>query len=252
MLVGMLALAGGVGSAGTPQEEGPILTPKMPMVDCPGGCSAQNKKSTEIPLSKLLATARAGNAEAQAKLGEKYLVGSKELPQNFDAAFECFRKAAAQGNARGEWNLGGMYDYGRGAPKDPNKAILWYKKAAAQGNADAELSLGTKYESGEGVTQDNQTALEWYRKAALGGSELAQTMLGSDYLNGFNVPADVSEAIKWFRMAAEQGDFYSEEMLGKIYRGGENGAEQDGEQGMQKLSLTSGKCTTMVMELKRI
>jgi len=41
-----------------------------------------------------------------------------------------------------------------------------YKKAAGQGNATAQYNLGTCYEDGNGVAKDNTQAADWYRKAA--------------------------------------------------------------------------------------
>ena len=49
----------------------------------------------------------------------------------------------------------------------------WYGKAAEQGNAKAQYNLGLRYENGQGVAQDYGKAVEWYTKAAEQGLELA-------------------------------------------------------------------------------
>ena len=46
------------------------------------------------------------------------------------------------------------------------KALEWYTKAAEQGDATAQYNLGACYEYGEGVEQDMEKAVELYRKAA--------------------------------------------------------------------------------------
>ena len=49
-------------------------------------------------------------------------------------------------------------------------AAAWYAKAAAQGFANAQFNLGVHYEQGDlGVTQDFKAAAAWYAKAAAQG-----------------------------------------------------------------------------------
>jgi TPR repeat protein len=56
-------------------------------------------------------------------------------------------------------------------------AANWFGKAAEQGLANAQLNLGSLYERGEGVEQNPQQAEKWYRLAAAQGSEEAQERL---------------------------------------------------------------------------
>ena len=46
------------------------------------------------------------------------------------------------------------------------KAIEWYEKAAEQGDAEAQYNLGVMYENGQGVDVNYKKAIEWYEKAA--------------------------------------------------------------------------------------
>jgi TPR repeat protein len=76
-------------------------------------------------------------------------------------AVAWWRKAADQGNAAGQNDLGWMaQDYAR--------AIAWYRKAIDQGDAFAQDDLGLMYANGRGVAQDDAQALVWFRKAARG------------------------------------------------------------------------------------
>ena len=43
-----------------------------------------------------------------------------------------------------------------------------------QGDTNAQFNLGVMYEDGRGVTQDYQEAVKWYRKAAEQGDAEAQ------------------------------------------------------------------------------
>jgi TPR repeat protein len=49
------------------------------------------------------------------------------------------------------------------------EALKWYHKAADQGEARAQANLGFMYNKGQGVTQDNIEAIKWYQKAAIQG-----------------------------------------------------------------------------------
>ena len=69
-------------------------------------------------------------------------------------AVHWFRKAAEQGGAAAQHNLGIMYEEGEGVEKDAVQAAHWLRKAAEQGFAVAQYSLGIMYEKGEGVTED--------------------------------------------------------------------------------------------------
>lgn len=51
------------------------------------------------------------------------------------------QRAAEQGDAEAQFDLGVMYDYGDGVAKDKAKAVYWYTKAAEQGNAEAQKAL---------------------------------------------------------------------------------------------------------------
>ncbi|POR97032.1 tetratricopeptide repeat protein, partial [Haemophilus influenzae] len=63
-----------------------------------------------------------------------------------------------------------MYADGRGVKQDNFEAVKWYRKAAEQGHADAQLNLGYMYEKGRGVKQDDFEAVKWYRQAAEQGN----------------------------------------------------------------------------------
>ena len=51
--------------------------------------------------------------------------------------------------------------------------MKWHHKAAEQGHAEAQYNLGICYENGKGVEQDYEKAEEWYREAAAQGHEKA-------------------------------------------------------------------------------
>ena len=79
-------------------------------------------------------------------------------------------------------------------------------KAAAQGYALAQYNLGLKYALGLGVTRNYAEAAKWYRKAAEQGDADAQSALGSMYLLGRSVARNYVCAYMWISLAAAQGN----------------------------------------------
>jgi TPR repeat protein len=84
-----------------------------------------------------------------------------------------FRKAAEQGVAEAQNDLGAMYHQGQGVPQDYAEAMKWFRKAAEQGQADAQSNLGVMYVAGQGVPQDYVQAYLWFILAAAQGNENA-------------------------------------------------------------------------------
>ena len=67
-----------------------------------------------------------------------------------------------------------MYKDGRGGlPQSDALAMEWWRKAADQGHADAQHNIGASYAYGHGVPQDFPEALRWFRKAHAQGFEQA-------------------------------------------------------------------------------
>jgi TPR repeat protein len=148
--------------------------------------------------------AEQGSALAQTNLGDIYFKG-QGAPQDYQQALSWYRKAADQGMAAAQYNLGYMYRKGLGVPQDYQQALSWYRKAADQGWAQAQTEFGFMYTTGLSVPQDYQQAFSWYRKAADQGVAAAQYSLGLAYEKGYGVPQDYTQAATWYRKAAEQG-----------------------------------------------
>jgi TPR repeat protein len=64
--------------------------------------------------------------------------------------------------------LGGAYEHGRGVTVNFAQAAAWYLKAAEQGDAFAQYQLGLLYEEGNGVPQSHANAYFWLDLAAAG------------------------------------------------------------------------------------
>lgn len=162
----------------TPEEKSELMDKIMP--------AAQKEGPTpEEKFLQLRKDADAGNTKAQNGLGVMYYTGEvvtkdasgKIMDNDPAAAAGWFYRAAVQGYAEAQFNLGLMYANGEGVAKDEAKAVEWFRKAAEQGNVDAQNNLGVMYYTGEGAPKDIAKAREWFKKAAAQGNADAQANL---------------------------------------------------------------------------
>jgi len=91
---------------------------------------------------------------------------------------------------------------------------MWFRKAAVQGFAEAQNNLGVMYTEGLGVQQDYTEAVKWTRKAAVQGSALGQANLGVMYHQGHGLQKDNVQAYAWIGIAAANGNANAIQMLG--------------------------------------
>ena len=117
--------------------------------------------------------------------------------------------AAAQGDPDAQFQLAECcyksYEEGDGGEKALAEAVKWYQKAAGNGSAGAQFEIGWCYQEGRGVEEDPEKAVSWYRIAAEQRYPEAQYWLGWCCQYGKGIEEDMEEAVKWFRAAAEQG-----------------------------------------------
>jgi hypothetical protein len=135
---------------------------------------------------------------------------------DYNQAASLFRKAAEQGYAIAQLNLGNSYFNGRGVNKDFPEAVKWYRMAAEHGFAIAQFYLGDRYYHGQGVPKDYVKAVEWYRRAADQGNADAQNELGDAYGLGRGVEQDFVQAKVWYEKAVRQGNQQAKTSLAMI------------------------------------
>lgn len=84
--------------------------------------------------------------------------------------------------------------------------VTWFRRAADQGDAWAQLELGNLYNEGHGVEQDDHEAIKWRLRAAEQGNQFVARNLGGHYAGGYGIEKDNIQAYKWFSIAAMNGD----------------------------------------------
>jgi TPR repeat protein len=117
-----------------------------------------------------------GNAQAQANLGIFYYNGQAGL-KNLGLAGKFFAASAAQNYPNGQANYGLCELQGDCAPKNPAAGFALEKTAAARGDSVAEDVLGYYYLGLYGGSPDKAYALLWFRAAAANGDEDAAAEL---------------------------------------------------------------------------
>ena len=79
--------------------------------------------------------------------GMMWMNGPIKCTQN---AIKLFTRAANNGCEKSQLKLTDMYLKGKGVAQDKSMAMNWYRKAAEQGHANVQYNIGVLYEQGKG------------------------------------------------------------------------------------------------------
>ena len=115
-----------------------------------------------------------------------------------------FRAAANKDVPRAQYDMGVLYERGRGVQVDLTEAANWYLKAAQGGHPLAEYNLAVCYTKGQGIRKDLPEAALWYRRAATQGVVQAMVNLALMYEKGDGVGASPVDAYAWFLAAGRR------------------------------------------------
>lgn len=227
-----LEKAAAQGHVGAQRELGLLYLPKFVDPDdylppLPPG-AVLDKEPNAVRVEKAARTAMAwfakaaanGDAESQLQLGIAYATGNG-VDTNRDESIAWYRKAAEQGNRSAQFNLGVQLLQSNPSADAAREGVGWLEKAAAQGFAAASSQLGWMYWEGAGVERDKTIAVKHYLKAAEGGNAYAQRTLGGAYYGGLGAEKDLPTAAMWIERAAMQGDTEAEAVMGFLHYEGE-------------------------------
>ena len=132
--------------------------------------------------------------------------------EGYKAAFILLKQLAEQGDPKAQFELGAIYYFplDESIKKDINEAFKWYTKAALQGQVEAQYNLGVMYDQGKGVPKNYSDAYKWYKLAAEQGFANAQYNLGVMYYRGEGIPKNYIDAYKWFNIVVSSEDKVSD------------------------------------------
>ena len=130
--------------------------------------------------------------------------------------FKSVQQQAQDGKVQAMYEVGRMYERGRGTAVNFNQASEWYQKASAAGNAPAKARLGILYFEGRGVPQNHQQAYRLLSEAASANIPAAQYQLGLMYEWGTVVSQDKHQAMQWYEKAVQGGDYRAKDKLTQL------------------------------------
>jgi len=123
-----------------------------------------------------------------------------------------YRRAAEKGDAHAQLFLSGLYEEGKGVPKDIHQADYWLRcsdwakrflEGGKEGVVTDQWQLAHMYETGIGIEQNLKNAFKWYKTAAIWGLPAAQVKTGQYYQSGTGTNKNLVEAYRWFAIAKE-------------------------------------------------
>ena len=175
------------------------------------------------PLAELRKAADNGDSAAQLVLGNSYDFGVNGLSKSPKLSAEWYTKAAAQGNANAQNNLGSMCGRGVGVARNEVEALRLYRLAAKQGLAPSMCNLAEYLDLGKGCEKNPVLAVLWMKRAAELGDASAQGQLGALYgqREGCPLPINYKEALRMSRLSADQENLLAMCNLGGIYENGQ-------------------------------
>lgn len=201
----LMATSGGAGAVvpmGAQTDAVPAVTGSIPAATAVETFDLPAEAAGPIELRQAAAD---GDARAQFEIGAIYTEG-RAVTQDYAEAAKWYERAAAQGFVPAQYRLGNLYEAGQGVEKDIEIAKLWYQRAAEAGNRMAMHNLAALYAGGLLGEQEFETAAEWFAQAAAKGMTDSQFNLGMLHARGLGVEQDFSASYKWFSLAARNGD----------------------------------------------
>ena len=196
---------------------------------------------------KLEKRAKGGDAEAQFRIGECYLLGG-QVNRDIEEAAEWFQKSMLQGHETAKERFYSFY----------SKQL---EKRAKNGDAEAQFQTGNFYYKGAYVTRNIETAADWYLKAKAQGHEEAKEqfysffskilekdakinpesmyVLGCFYMDGNQVEKNLKKGTKYLATAYQKGQDIAFDKLSSIYN---KDLEKIAKKGDKRAQIALAKC----------
>lgn len=140
----------------------------------------------------------------------------------YNKAMKSYKLAADAKLSLAYYNLGLIYQNGKGRPVDIKQSISWYEKAAEKGQPDAMAQLAKLNWTGQ-ANGGQSKALALFKKAADLKHRDALYQMGLFAETGVLTDFDMQQAVNYYRQAAQQGNQKANLALARIYQYGLTG-----------------------------
>jgi uncharacterized protein len=182
--------------------------------------SAQESPFEGMPVSKIHTLAKAGDDDAKMALGEAYERG-RDVEASLLEAARWYREAALSGNLEAQYRLAQIVLKGtKGLKQDTVSALKLFETGAAQGHAKSLNTLALMNLNGINVIKDEKKAFDYFTKAAAQNLPEAENSLGLMFLRGVGTERSVEQAFAYLKRAADKGDGWGLNNLGALYEQG--------------------------------
>jgi len=116
--------------------------------------------------SRLRQLAEEGVPEALFQLGNLYYQSppNSGIPQNSKKAFKLFLRAAKEGHAASQHNVGVLYLKGQGVEQNDSKALAWFMIASDNGNKSAKRAVARLSTSSINIAEINKMKNEYQQQ----------------------------------------------------------------------------------------
>ena len=125
---------------------------------------------------------------------------------DFKKAYDIWLPLAKAGNAEAQFRVGRLYQREELVSRDINLIKYWYEASANQNHEFATFNLGKMYALGTDVEMDFERAHSLLMVGANSGDVSSQKMLGILFAITETAHRDFSLAYKWLYIALRNGD----------------------------------------------
>lgn len=125
---------------------------------------------------------------------------------DFKKAYDIWLPLAKAGNAEAQFRVGRLYDYGEGITKNSKKALNWYEMAISQDHLSAIFNMAYTLYWEENSYDLEKYAVSLLIKGANMGDSMAQHHLGIALAVGEGISRNYVEAFKWMYIALMNGN----------------------------------------------
>lgn len=161
-----------------------------------------------------------GVGSASYRVGEAYYEGVI-VDYVAETAISFYELAVEQGEPRGHYGLGRIYDFGTfDIPQDQAKAASYYELGAEAGEKMSQTALAYLYEQGLGVEQDYNRSFALLVEAAAQDWGYAQAALSIHYIFGQGTEIDLTKGFDLAWAARRAGIVYANGIVGYLYQYG--------------------------------
>ena len=136
---------------------------------------------------------------------------------DLEKAKALYQQAADLGHPQAMTRLAGLYFNGIDGTGDPQKALYWYQKAAEKGDRDALYQLGLLSETGVATKIDFTTAFDYYKQSAKLGNQQGMLAAARMVQYGVGVAEDKKQAAMYYEMLAGLGNAFAQYQLASLY-----------------------------------